>query len=125
MQKTVYAFLVLSTWGYATAAVEVPKSDWIAGMSTALPVAFCRSEQFFRQCFRVSSQKCEEVASSATRVCLNRYASQMPNVLRQPQDGEKWGAIIGSCAGEAYQAALTKEFKDTTLCNDPKRWIGK
>ncbi len=109
--------------GLSCQAQGVSKSAWIEGMSTNLPVVFCQSEQYFRQCYRVSVQKCEEVAASTTRICLNKFSSQMPAMFKQRQQGENWGRIIGQCAGEAYDKVLRKEFINTSKCNDPKAWV--
>ncbi len=100
----------------------ISKSEWIKGMTTALPAEFCRSEQYFRQCYRVSAQKCEEVAASVTRICLDKYAKSMPASLRQPQDGQKWGATVGSCAGKTYGVVLKQEFINSKICNDVNYW---
>jgi hypothetical protein len=91
-------------------------------MSTALPTAFCQSHQYFRQCFRVTAVECEDTASSATRICLERYKENIPNVLNQPKDGNYWGRIIGTCAGEAYEITLQKRRINSKQCNNPANW---
>lgn len=103
-------------------AVEVSKSDWYNGMSTALPTAFCNSNQYFRQCFSVSAQECEEIAASATRVCLNKNDKDIPSTLVQPKDGTHWGTVIGKCAGEAYEITLSKKRINNAKCNDINNW---
>jgi hypothetical protein len=103
-------------------AGEVSKEVWINAMSTALPTAFCQSHQYFRQCFRVTAVECEDTASSATRICLERYKEDIPNVLNQPQDGNHWGRIIGTCAGEAYEITLQKRRINSKQCNNPANW---
>jgi len=107
---------------FTSAAVEVSKSDWYNGMSTVLPTAFCSSSQYFRQCFRVSAQECEETAASATRICLNKNDKNIPDTLVQPKDGIHWGTIIGTCAGEAYEITLIKKRINNTKCNDVRNW---
>ena len=113
-------FLCLS---WQAQAQGITKSAWIEGMSTNLPAIFCQPNQYFRQCYRVSAQKCEEVAASTTRICLNKFSSQMPAIFNQRQQTENWGGTIGKCAGEAYATVLRKEFIDTAKCNDPQVWI--
>ena len=115
-------FLFATTLSFASLANEVKKSDWINGMSTALPTAFCASEQYFRQCFKVTAQECEEVAASATRVCLNKHKDKIPAVLRQPDDGMQWGRVVGACAGEAFETTLIKKRVNNAKCNDPASW---
>jgi hypothetical protein len=119
--KTVF-FLLMFTITISVHAVQVSKQDWINGMSTALPTAFCNSKQYFRQCFSVSAEECEETAASATRICLKRYKDQIPATLNQPEDGTHWGSIIGSCAGEAYEAALIKKRINNEKCSNPVNW---
>lgn len=103
-------------------AAEVSKSDWYNGMSTALPTAFCNSNQYFRQCFSVSAQECEETAASATRICLNKNDKDIPGVLVQPKDGRYWGTVIGKCAGETYEITLAKKRINNAKCNDVSNW---
>jgi hypothetical protein len=103
-------------------AGDVRKDVWINAMSTALPTAFCQSNQYFRQCFEVSQIACEETASSATRICLNKYRAEIPDVLNQPKDGTHWGSIIGKCAGEAYEMALLKKRINSEACNNIANW---
>jgi hypothetical protein len=114
--------LLLAAVPFYTQASEVTKADWINSMSTVLPAAFCNADQYFRQCFEVSAQECEETAATATRVCLNKYKNDIPNLLNQPEDGSHWGSIIGSCTGEAYEIALIKQRSSDTKCNDPANW---
>ena len=107
---------------FSVHATEVSKDDWIAGMNNVLPTVFCKSEQYFRQCFSVTAEECEEVAASATRVCLNNNKDEIPDVLVQPEDGTHWGTVIGACAGEAYEASLTRKRINKDVCNDAANW---
>ncbi len=116
------ALLITLLLPFTTNAVEVSKSDWYNAMSTALPTAFCNSGQYFRKCFSVSAQECEETAASATRVCLNKNDNDIPDILVQPKDGTHWGTVIGTCAGEAYEITLTKKRISSEKCNDVSNW---
>ena len=112
-------FLLIST---SANSAEVSKEAWINSMSTALPTAFCQTNQYFRQCFNVSQTECEETAMSATRVCLKKYKDKIPDTLTQPKDGTYWGRIVGRCAGEAYEITLLKKRISNQRCNDPNSW---
>ncbi|MFV0478384.1 MAG: hypothetical protein ACK5ME_11185 [Parahaliea sp.] len=103
-------------------AQEVPKDQWVSAMKDILPTAFCNADAYFRQCFKVDAVKCEEVAVSATRNCLDKYDSQIPASLSQPQDGTRWGTAVGQCAGEAYEVTLMDKRTSTAKCNDPAQW---
>jgi len=101
-------------------ANEISKDDWINGMTTALPVALCKSDQFFRQCFSVTQEECEEVALSATRVCIENNRERIPSRINQPEDGRYWGQIIGGCVGPAYVIALKDKKINNEKCNNWK-----
>lgn len=111
--------LMASTPGMAN---EVSKADWINGMTSALPAYFCKAEQYFRQCFKVTQVECEEAALSTTRICLAQYKDKIPASLKQPEDGQKWGTVIGSCAGSAYGVSLQKKGISNSKCNDANNW---
>ena len=122
MKVNIYFVIILMLFVNSTYAVEVSKKEWINSMTTALPTAFCNSSQYFRQCYKVSAQECEEVAASATRVCINKYKNEIPGTLIQPKDGARWGTTIGTCAGEAYGISLTKKYVGGKKCNNIENW---
>ncbi len=97
-------------------AVEVAKADWIETMKTALPTAFCAESTPFRKCFKVTQEECEDAAASAVRICLKKFQSQIPDKLKQPGDGEKWGQKVGECSGNSYAAALNKKKVNSKEC---------
>lgn len=107
---------------FSAHSVEVSKTEWVDSMSTILPAALCKSNQFFRQCYSVSAQKCEETAASATRVCLNKYINKIPNTLVQPKDGTYWGTIVGQCAGNTYGTLLNKKYIKNKKCSNLSNW---
>lgn len=120
--KIALALVLLTTFAIQSHAIEVTKQSWLTSMETALPTVFCGSSMYFRQCFSVSAQQCEEAAVSATRICLKRNAANIPNILIQPQDGTHWGTVIGTCAGQSYEIALMKQKVSNTKCNDITNW---
>ncbi len=78
--KKLLAIAILSLSNPAF-GLEIAKDQWVEFMSTAVPTTFCASSQYFRQCFDVTAQLCEEVATSATRICLKKHEDQIPNSL--------------------------------------------
>jgi hypothetical protein len=114
----VFLFCIVSTAN----AGEVSKEVWMNAMSTVLPTAFCQAKQYFRQCFEVTQTECEETASSATRICLDKYKQEIPDVLNQPSDGNYWGRIIGTCAGGAYAMTFQKRLISSEQCNNLANW---
>jgi len=122
MNIKIVIFLGIATFSCSILAVEVNKNNWVNAVKTALPTVFCNSNQYFRQCFNVTAQECEETASSTTRICLNKNKDKIPAILQQPKDGTYWGTIVGTCAGEAYEIALIKKRIRNKKCNNPANW---
>ncbi|MCW5631866.1 MAG: hypothetical protein KIT17_00885 [Rubrivivax sp.] len=104
-------------------AQTVAREDWLKHMETAVPTKLCSPDFYFRQCFTVAAQECEAVASSATRLCLQKHGPDMPQMLVQPKDGRHWGGVVGGCVGSATELAMLKKRISSPRCNDPKEWL--
>ena len=104
------------------ADASMSREAWVGQMRTALPVAFCQPQAYFRMCFDISAQGCEETASSAVRVCLKDMLDSIPATLVQPADGQKWGTKLGECAGIAFDIALDAKKNHSPKCDDPSAW---
>jgi hypothetical protein len=121
MRFLLLAFAALSVH-VSSWAIEVSKAEWIEGMKTAIPAAFCSSSQYFRQCYSVTSNECEEATVSATRNCLAKYNTEIPAILVQPEDGTRMGEIIGQCVGYTYADNFAARHISNAKCNDAKNW---
>jgi len=108
----------------AQAGQTVTKAKFMEVMKTALPSAFCKDKMYFRQCFKITEDECIQEALRDTKICLTSEAGKLPDILNQPQDGQKYGREIGSCAGATFSTTLGGKKIDSPLCNDPKKWQG-
>lgn len=117
-----YFFVTLFIVSLPADATEVKKTDWVQQMTTVLPVLLCQTDQYFRQCFNVNSEVCERTMSSAARVCLRKYEDDIPDALMQPEDGTRWGKIVGKCVGASYEAVHINKKKTEDKCDDISYW---
>jgi hypothetical protein len=81
-------------------AQSIDRKQWTDMMSTALPTAFCTPQSYFRQCFKISAQECEEVASSATRICLSKHGcdpAEATHQQREMQRPDPMEVAAGTC----------------------------
>ncbi len=108
---------------YAGMAQEATpsKSEWLNKMRTAVPTSFCRDKQYFRQCFDVERSTCEKTAASATRTCIRKLESEMPDTFNRER-GRKWGQRLGECAGRAYEVSLSQKRIESDKCNNVENW---
>ena len=120
--RLILIFNLLLVFSPSAIADEVSKEVWVDAMKSELPTVFCHSMHFFRQCFDINEDQCIETASLSTRICLHKYITQIPDVLKQPNDGARWGNIVGQCAGENFHATMSRKYKDTKECKDINHW---
>jgi hypothetical protein len=116
--------LVLASFCGLAAGAEtvITKAQWVEAMKTGLPVGFCKEGSYFRSCFRVSAEECEDTSLSATRVCLANLDDELPAVFHQPHDGQRWGQKVGGCAGSTYETAHKSKKIASEPCKDMTRW---
>ena len=123
MKKRLLFLLVLvlpaTSW-----AQEVPKDKWLEVMTVTIPTYFCQAGQYFRECFDVTAEQCEQVAQSAARNCISKMEQQIPEKLRHPADSRMWGTKLGNCAGIAYEGTLAGKHKSDPTCQDARNWQG-
>lgn len=108
---------------FAQAADQaVSRDTWTENLKTTLPTMFCQSSSYFRQCFDVTSLECEEIAASATRICLSKFINELPDPINLAEDGGYWGFKVGECAGSTYDIVLSERARQTPSCRDPNNW---
>jgi hypothetical protein len=109
--------LVLASTG--AAGGEIPREKWMDFFSTAWPTLVCSAEDgFFRTCFSSSAERCEKVALSSVRVCLERSKDDIPPAISSIEMSTRWGKIVGSCAGRNLAIALLPEATPTPKCKE-------
>lgn len=85
----------------------------------------CAKEQMLYECFDVPGNVCKEfITDTAYSACYKEVASEMPFFVIQPQDGRKWGRLIGECVGGRYYDAHAEKESNTPECLAAKRKIG-
>jgi hypothetical protein len=118
-----YFVAVLAVLPFTVFAKDVSKAQWTESIEKNMPIAFCTSQTYFRQCHTVTVRECEAAAVGATKDCLDKHGAEIPATLTLPQDGRKWGEVVGRCAGTATELALIKKrVTNNAKCSDPSQW---
>lgn len=116
------SFLLFATLAYQPLAhAQLSREAWLDRMSTVIPAMFCQPTPYFRACFSVSAQACEEATASAARVCIRQHRDSVPDPLNRADAG-KQGSVLGACTGTAYEAMLAIQRLSNERCNDPNNW---
>src|SRR5262245_56843315 len=92
-------------------------TKWMDGMKSVLPSLFCKEGAYFRSCFRISEQGCEDEAIRVTRVCVDSKKQELLKTFKA-EDGKMWGEKVGECAGSSFEISLQKKKIDSPKCND-------
>ena len=116
-------FVVALLWATSSTAQEVPTEAWITQMRSILPAHTCQEGQYFRECFSGTPQQCNETMSSLVDACVEQYKDQIPETIKMPDDGRRWGQVLGSCAGGQYDVARKSDRIDSPKCNNPRAWM--
>jgi hypothetical protein len=97
-------------------------TKWMEGMKSVLPSLFCKQGSYFRECFRISEQECEDEAIRVTRVCVD---SKRADLLKnfKAEEGKMWGEKVGECAGSSFEISLEKKKIESPKCNDASQWM--
>lgn len=123
VSRSIYILLaVLGVGATASNETTVPKETWAKSMRDILPAAICRDGWYFRSCFEITASECHAAVTTATAACLQQYDAQIPQELRQPDDGTFWGNRVGTCAGTIFEATFRAKRISTAKCDDPSAW---
>lgn len=115
-RQTLVTWLVFAMSMGAVGCKQISRKSWISEMRKKAPQELCKDGTYFRVCFKVTRQECEAAIEAATATCLEKYRSQIPRTLMQPQDGRKWGQKVGACAGSAYDKKMVAKQQLTAKC---------
>lgn len=97
-------------------SIKIDRATWMKAMSGLLPGYLCSPERPFRTCYNVSGRVCAVQAKKAVKKCLKSYKRKIPDPLKQPEDGTKWGGRVDICATLEYGTVLKKKLKNTPEC---------
>lgn len=124
MRTVISLFALLAAFACmsGTATAQVATQQWISLYSAYLPTKLCEKQQYFRQCFAISGQQCEQAATSATSKCVDDIRDQMPKALETRAQGVKWGRRIGIFVGTAVEKSMASKKKSTARCHDASAW---
>jgi len=96
---------------------------WVDSMLVGLPGLMCKEGGYLVSCFPQSVEDCKKMVATEARACLDHNPQWVPDVLTK-QAGENAGRSLGTCAGRAVVAVLSKQgkFADTERCHDQAYW---
>ncbi len=88
-----------------------------------LPGHTCREGQYFRECFDVTGEQCNDTMTSLFDACLERYRDRLSDTIKLLGEGSRWGQVLGSCAGSQYDMERRSERIHSPRRNNPNEWM--
>ena len=129
MKKLIFliSFVLIPSFGFADSKNDqavIAKKDFQDQFIPAFTNILCKKGQYFRDCFKVTSQECLSELTSAAEACFAKMQNEIPSKLKQPEDGRIWGSKLGACAGGTYENTLkiAKKQIDSADCKNPEKW---
>jgi hypothetical protein len=102
-----------------------PAIEWMDRMQSMIPSLFCKDKSYFRECFAVSQQECEQETIRVTRICLKSKEDELKTAFKNSatrEVAEKWGGLIGECVGTAYEFSFKDKRSNNSKCSDANIW---
>ena len=78
---------------------KIDSKEWQSSMKSAIPAYFCKEDSSFMQCYEMSQSKCLKLSLKITKQCIAKNKKDFPLAFNK-QDSQKWGSVIGGCAGD-------------------------
>ena len=100
-------------------AADLAQDRWLDFMTKNMPTAFCKSGQYYLDCYEVTKEECEDTASFAVETCIGKHIQTLPEFFSY-EESRKWGAIIEKCVDEEYSRTFGNQKMDTPECKEIK-----
>jgi len=118
LSKSVFLFVWILSFSVGHAA-DLTQEQWIKFMTQNMPALFCKTDQYYRDCYEVTQEECESTAAFAVEACISSHIQELPDIFSY-EESRKWGALIEKCVDEEYSQTLSGQKKDTPECQETK-----
>jgi len=100
-------------------AADLAQDRWIGFMTKNMPALFCKPDQYYRDCYEVTKEECEDTAAFAVQACIANHIQELPDFFSY-EASRQWGATIEKCVDEEYSRTFSNQKKDTQECKEIK-----
>lgn len=118
LPKGVFFFVLILSFSVSHAA-DMAQDQWTSFMTKNMPTVFCKSDQYYRDCYEVTKEECENTAAFAVEACIANHIQELPDTFSY-EESRKWGAIIEKCVDEEYSRTFSNQKMDTPECKEIK-----
>jgi len=119
---SVVALALLVAGAGGAHAQSLSRDQWASMMREVMPSAFCQEGAYFRACFAQDAAGCAKAANLAVDDCLRQHGAHIPDTLKNPEEGGRWGRVVGACAGTLFEMHSRRVKRSAAKCNDPDAW---
>jgi len=121
MKFLLFILLILSLQTHAdsfTATREELKTE----LRKELPKNLCLDDEYFKQCFNVTTANCKSQMTTFTENCFVKL-KRMPASVDIADESAKWGYQVGRCVGLEFEKKMKDQKKDSSKCASPQSWL--
>ena len=116
--RSIFLFGLLLSFSISSAA-DLTQDQWINFMTKNMPALFCKPDQYYRDCYEVTKEECEDTAAFAVQACITNHMQELPDIFSY-EESRRWGGIIEKCVDEEYSRTFSNQKKDTEECKEIK-----
>lgn len=93
----------------------MPKERWLLKTKAVIATYACTEKTIVRACYAITKDQCQDGIAEAVSACARSLGAEIPDNLDE-QQGRIFGAKLGQCAGDTYEAFHVTEERDTPEC---------
>lgn len=116
-RKLLPAIIALMAAAAAVQAQDMTRDEWTADRMKNLPAVCCQEGRYYRDCFEVGPEACENAVMTAVASCIDTKSEELPENFGADLS-RKWDDILEKCVNEEYSEMYIHQKKETPECGE-------
>ena len=97
-----FYLIIIENSGVAIDKVPIDKQDWLNQMYKLMPLEICKEKSIFRQCYSITTKKCNSIYYESFKICSSQLEAKIPKIIQNYDMSKKYGGELGSCISQEY-----------------------
>lgn len=118
LSRTIFFLAWVCSFSIGQAA-DLTQDRWRDFMTKNMPSLFCKPDQYYRECYEVTPEECQNAVAFAVEACIADHIQELPDIFTYT-DSRRWGAVIEKCVDAEYTITFGNQKIDTDACKEIK-----